>query len=95
MAHGAIEMNPLKGNCKCNSCESGYDGAGGNGYQPCASKLKRPPTVAHYPRGEGMKNTKEDQAVTTGLMLGVIIGFVLGVVINAVTIISYIYLNKP
>ena len=42
-----------------------------------------------------MKINKEDQAVTTGLMLGIIIGFVLGVVINAVTIISYIYLNKP
>ena len=59
------------------------------------SKLKRPPAVARYPREESMKNTKEDQAVTTGLMLGIIIGFVLGVVINAVTIISYIYLNKP
>lgn len=42
-----------------------------------------------------MKITKEDQAVTTGLMLGIIIGFVLGVVINAVTIISYIYMSKP
>ena len=37
---------------------------------------------------------KEDQALTTGFMLGVIVGFVLGVVLNAVTIISYIYMNK-
>lgn len=45
MSYGASEMNPMK--CRCNSCVNGLDGSNGAGYQPCASKLKAPPTVEY------------------------------------------------
>ncbi len=38
---------------KCNSCEKGYNGRNGNGYQPCGCRPPEPPPCREVPDSGG------------------------------------------